>query len=75
MDEQSLDRFRMTHSVLDDLDDNGNGTRVVYEDGLWRAFRMKKGKPDGRSSGGWNTMEEALTALRKNRMNTTNSGS
>ena len=65
MDESSLDRFRMTQSVLDDVDSEGTGTRLVYEDGVWRAFHLRKGKPTGLSSGGWNTMDEALQALKK----------
>ena len=69
--DDNLDRFRMTQSVLDDLDSDGNGTRVVYEDGVWRAFRMKGGKPVGRSSGGWGRMEDALAALKRNRMEET----
>ena len=63
MDEASLDRFRMKQSVLDDVNSEGTGTRLVYEDGVWRAFHLNKGKPVGLSSGGWGTMEEALKAL------------
>lgn len=68
MEEQKpdpLDRFRMTHSVLDDLDENGNGQRVTFENGVWRAWRVKSGKSVGKSSGGWNTMEEAIRHIPK----------
>lgn len=53
----------MTRSTLDDIDDKGNGQRVVYEDGVWRAWRVKRWRPVGSSSGGWNTIEEAVRHL------------
>ena len=74
MDEQSLDRFSITYSVLDDVDSDGTGTRLVYEDGVWRAFHLKNWRETGLSSGGWNTMEEALRAL-KRRFNNGKKGS
>lgn len=58
-----LDRFRMTRSVLDDIDGHGDGQRVVYEDGVWRAWRVRRWRTVGSSSGGWNTMEEAVRHL------------
>ena len=58
-----LERFRMTRSVLDDVDERGNGRRVVYEDGVWRAWRVRRWKEAGRSSGGWNSLEAAVAHL------------
>lgn len=63
MDEASLDRFRMTHSTLDDVDSKGYGVRLVFQDGVWRAWNVARGRAVGKSSGGWNTMEEALAHL------------
>lgn len=63
MDERSLDRFKVRQSTLDDVDGKGDGTRLVYRDGVWRAWRLRGGKPVGCSSGGFRRMEDAVRRL------------
>ena len=63
MDE--IERFTIAKAVLEDVDANGNGERLTYDHGVWRAVRLSGNRPCGVSSGGWNSAKDAITALDK----------
>lgn len=63
--DETLRPFRMTYSEMVDVDGNGNGLKLVYDSGVWRAWRLVGGREHGKSSGGWETPQEALERIRR----------
>ena len=58
-----IERFKIARAVLEDVDADGNGERLEYDRGLWRAVRLKEHRQLGVSSGSWNSAGEAISAL------------
>lgn len=63
---KSLDRFdgfTLVKAELDRADEHGDGVRIAYGCGLWRAWKLAGGRPVNPSSGWFNKAEDALNAL------------